>query len=54
MANLFAYVIGAALDSTMEVIIQDLVEHVNVNTNTKGKKAANDLRIPFKDTLMVC
>jgi DNA-binding FrmR family transcriptional regulator len=36
--------VRAALDSTMEVMIQDLLEHVNVNTNTKGKKAANDLK----------
>jgi DNA-binding FrmR family transcriptional regulator len=36
--------VRAALDSTMEIIIQDLVEHVNLNTNIKGKKAASDLK----------
>ncbi|MGI0007360.1 MAG: metal-sensitive transcriptional regulator [Nitrosotalea sp.] len=36
--------VRAALDSTMEVIIQDLVDHVSLNTNTKGKKAASDLK----------
>ena len=36
--------VRAALDSTMEIIIQDLVDHVNLNTNTRGKQAANDLK----------
>ncbi|MGI0070446.1 MAG: metal-sensitive transcriptional regulator [Nitrosotalea sp.] len=36
--------VRAALDSTMEIIIQDLVDHVSLNTNTKGKKAASDLK----------
>jgi len=41
--------VRAALDSTMMMIIQDLVDHVNLNTNTKGKKAASDL----KDTVSI-
>ncbi|MDE1726659.1 MAG: metal-sensitive transcriptional regulator [Thaumarchaeota archaeon] len=36
--------VRAALDSTMEIIIQDLVDHVNLNTNTRGKQAASDLK----------
>ncbi len=36
--------VRAALDSTMEIIIEDLVDHVNQNTNTKGRKAAIDLK----------
>ncbi|MEO9306863.1 conserved hypothetical protein [Nitrosotalea sinensis] len=36
--------VRAALDSTMEIIIEDLVDHVNLNTNNKGKKAASDLK----------
>ncbi len=36
--------VRAALDSTMEIIIEDLVDHVNLNTNIKGKKAASDLK----------
>jgi DNA-binding FrmR family transcriptional regulator len=36
--------VRAALDSAMEIIIQDLVDNVSLNTNTKGKKAASDLK----------
>lgn len=36
--------VRAALDSTMEIIIEDLVDYVNLNTNMKGKKAADDLK----------
>lgn len=36
--------VRAALDSTMEIIIEDLVDHVSLNTNMKGKKAASDLK----------
>jgi DNA-binding FrmR family transcriptional regulator len=36
--------VRAALDSTIGVMIQDLLEHVNANTNAKGKKAASDLK----------
>jgi DNA-binding FrmR family transcriptional regulator len=39
--------VRAALDGAMEVIIQDLVEHVSHNTSSKGKKAATEL----KDTI---
>ncbi len=39
--------VRAALDGAMEVIIQDLVEHVSQSTNGKGKKAA----IELKDTV---
>ena len=36
--------VRAALDSTIDIIIDYLVDHVNLNTNTKGKKAASDLK----------
>ena len=39
--------VRAALDGAMEVIIQDLAEHVSQCTNNKGKKAA----IELKDTI---
>ena len=36
--------VRAALDSTMEIIIQDLAEHVSLNASSKGKKAASELK----------
>ncbi|MDE1843936.1 MAG: metal-sensitive transcriptional regulator [Thaumarchaeota archaeon] len=36
--------VRAALDSTMEIIILDLAEHVSLNASSKGKKAASDLK----------
>jgi len=36
--------VRAALDSTMEVIIQDLVEYVSQTASSKGKKAATELK----------
>ncbi|MDC8453695.1 MAG: metal-sensitive transcriptional regulator [Candidatus Nitrosotalea sp.] len=36
--------VRAALDSTMEIIILDLVEHVSLNASSKGKKAATELK----------
>ncbi len=36
--------VRAALDSTMEIIIQDLAEHVSLNASSKGKKAATELK----------
>ena len=36
--------VRAALDSTMEIIILDLAEHVSLNASSKGKKAATELK----------
>ena len=36
--------VRAALDSTMEIIIMDLAEHVTLNASSKGKKAATELK----------
>jgi DNA-binding FrmR family transcriptional regulator len=36
--------VRAALDGAMEIIIQDLVEHVTLKTRGTGKKAAMELR----------
>ena len=36
--------VRAALDSTMEIMIMDLAEHVTLNASTKGKKAAAELK----------
>lgn len=36
--------VRAGLDSAMEVIIQDLVEHVSQTASSKGKKAATELK----------
>ena len=36
--------VRAALDSTMEIIIQDLAEHVSLNAGSKGRKAATELK----------
>jgi DNA-binding FrmR family transcriptional regulator len=36
--------VRAALDGAMEVIIQDLVEHVALKTSAKGKKAVMELK----------
>ena len=36
--------VRAALDSTMEIIIQDLAEHISLNASSKGKKAATELK----------
>ncbi len=39
--------VRAALDSTMEIMILDLAEHVSLNASSKGRKAATEL----KDTI---
>lgn len=36
--------VRAALDSTMEIMIMDLAEHVSLNASSKGKKAATELK----------
>ena len=36
--------VRAALDSTMEIMIMDLAEHVTLNASSKGKKAATELK----------
>lgn len=36
--------VRAALDSTLEIIILDLAEHVTLNASSKGKKAATELK----------
>ena len=36
--------VRAALDSTMEIIILDLAEHVSLNASSKGKRAATELK----------
>ena len=36
--------VRAALDSTMEIMIMDLAEHVTLNSSSKGKKAATELK----------
>ncbi len=36
--------VRAALDSTMEIMIMDLAEHVTLNDSSKGKKAATELK----------
>jgi DNA-binding FrmR family transcriptional regulator len=36
--------VRAALDSTMEIIILDLAEHITLNASSKGKKAATELK----------
>lgn len=36
--------VRAALDSTMEIIILDLAEHISLNASSKGKKAATELK----------
>jgi len=36
--------VRAALDSTMELIILDLAEHVSLNASSKGRKAATELK----------
>ena len=36
--------VRAALDSTMEIMILDLAEHVSLNASSKGKKAATELK----------
>ncbi len=36
--------VRAALDGAMEIIIQDLVEHVSLKTSGSGKKAAMELK----------
>ncbi len=36
--------VRAALDSTMEIIILDLAEHVSLNASSKGRKAATELK----------
>ena len=36
--------VRAALDSTMEIIILDLAEHVSLNASNRGKKAATELK----------
>lgn len=36
--------VRAALDGAMEVIIQDLAEHVSQTASSKGKKAATELK----------
>jgi CsoR family transcriptional regulator, copper-sensing transcriptional repressor len=36
--------VRAALDGAMEVIIQDLVDHVTLKTSSSGKKAAMELK----------
>ena len=39
--------VRSALDSTMEIMILDLAEHVSLNASSKGRKAATEL----KDTI---
>ncbi|MHB8602527.1 MAG: metal-sensitive transcriptional regulator [Nitrosotalea sp.] len=36
--------VKAGLDSTMSVMIEDLLEHVTECTNAKGKKAVTELK----------
>ncbi len=36
--------VRAALDGAIEVIIQDLAEHVSQTASSKGKKAATELK----------
>lgn len=36
--------VRAALDSTLEIIILDLAEHVSLNASSKGRKAATELK----------